>query len=179
MNYRLTKTPEQMAQVFYETGLWFDSLPEDKKVNMLRGMSDADVGDCGSPACFGGWLAVKYNTETDDDGYRFYENGAEAFCRDLGIMPICGKDYSDIFETDASDVFADWASHNFEIWGNMYGHRSFIEPSAFGCYYEQITIKHIARHLIGVAKRLDENVESSFFNKKKTIKPVMHNTQKV
>ena len=162
--YKETKSRDETAQVFYETGVWFDSLPDRSRVDMLEAYSDATISGCGSPACFGGWLAVKYNTRIDCTNSRFYKDGVAEFVRELGIETGC-------FPTP-SEAISGWAYENSDVWGNKYGIAMFSCKSAFGVSdKEEITVKHIAKHLIGVAKRLDADVEKKFYANKQKYTP--------
>ena len=136
-----------MAKVFRETGEWFLALPEKAEVDMYEGYSDVEVETCGSPACFGGWLAVKYGTPKDEDAGRNYRDGAYLFAEDLGFDFTC--------------ELKEWAEKNPKIWGNQNGYQMFNRPYAFNegdKKYDDdavaVTTKAIGEKLIAVAGRL-------------------------
>ena len=174
-----TKTNEEMAQVFYRTGLWFDSLPNESKVDMSVGTSDAEVGNCNTPACFGGWLSVMFGTELhycnsprlSRKCARSFKDGANKFAKELGFV-----NYIDLVS---------WAKEDQYCWGNDWGFLMFAFTIAFveeGGYDHEtpITIKDIANKLIAVAKRLDKDIETKFGKKDvATPKIVAHTKQKV
>ena len=157
---RSKKTNKQMAAVFKEVGEWFLSLPEEAKVVMSRAYTSADEHECNSPACFGGWLAVKYQTneyENDNGGHdmrRYYGDGANMFAKDLGFK---NKDLG--FKN--MDDLGRYADENYEIWGNRSGFYMFYEPQAFDegdkkYTRDNITTKAIGEKLIAVAERLEK-----------------------
>ena len=174
MTIKSSKTNEEMAQVFYRVGLWFDSLPSKSKVRMTVGNSKAEVGDCNTPACFGGWLSVMFGTEIYNNpssrfhGTRGYNDGADEFAKELGFV-----DY---------DQIRDWASQNPHYWGNRWGRGIFSCVMAFNeeggyTYIDGITVKDIANKLLAVAKRLDKDVEIRFAKKDTVIPKITVNTK--
>lgn len=140
------KTDKEMAVVFKKAADFFDDLPESAEVNMWK-MRQV----CGSPACFGGWLAVLYDTEkafrsTDHinkktNPCRSFLDGADAFAVDLGFENLIQLKI--------------WAENNPDIWGNNCEYDMFCSNKAFGFEEEaKITTKDISKHLYGVAERL-------------------------
>lgn len=159
------KTDIEMAKIFLETGEWFMKLPEEFEVDMSLGQSKVlnTTGGfkCNSPACFGGWLAIKY--EKIIGGHRGlyvdYNDGLYAFAQHLG------------FSQDEDLEL--WAYDNDKIWGNPFGVKMFIQPYAFDegdkkYDHTNITTKAIGKKLIAVADRLmKESVDLKDFEYKK------------
>lgn len=94
---------------------------------------------CGTPACFGGWVAVY--ALTDDEIYD-YSSGAQ------WVAEFLGYQYEWQLES--------WAQDNVKIWGNEFGTGMFADSNAYGEEHREPTLDEIADHWLGVAKRLCE-----------------------
>ena len=45
--------------------------------------SKAEINNCGTPACFGGWMSVYYNTKKNKKKERNWFDGAEIFAEKI------------------------------------------------------------------------------------------------
>ena len=138
-------------------GKWFLELPKEAKISMATGLSDASIENCGSPACFGGWLAVYYNTKIYKNGKRKYMDGANAFARALGFKK------SILYS--AHENLKNYVSMREDLWRDSDGYGIFIRPSTFnegGKEYDKdnITPRAIGEKLLAVANRIEEEGES-------------------
>ena len=112
-------------------------------VDMFRG-EDFTNPDCGTVACFGGWLAIaneilgeeaeKYNLAWD------YLDGAKFLEIKMGFEEWHGLSI--------------WMREHPEVWGNKYGSSMFVFAESYGCDDETITLPIIVNHLKGVVSRL-------------------------
>lgn len=101
---------------------------------------------CETPACHGGWAAIMYGVEIDeeeDDEDSFFIYGGEMLAEKLG------------FGADRYALQA-WAHKYPEYWGNEYGAAMFNCSSAFGqSAMEDFPLPIIYKHYLAVAERLE------------------------
>ena len=74
------------------------------EVDMRVTHSRAEINNCGTPACIGGWLSVYYNTYQNPNSLtRRYSHGANIFAKIIGF--------------DYMKHLCDWAEENKTLWG--------------------------------------------------------------
>lgn len=121
------------------------------KVNIGNPKVLPEANLCGTPACHAGWYAA-FNPNMVMDRKGSYCEGVRALNNDLGFKS----------NTESSGhSLREWAWHNPELWGNVYGYCMFSSNSAFGRISENLTddiltLVDIAKHWQGVANRLCE-----------------------
>ena len=88
------------------------------KVNMGKTYSDAEINNCGTPACIGGWMAVYYDTKmtVTIEGERCFDDGVEIFAKKIGF--------------EGMEELEEWAEDNKKLWGE-HGIEMFSQPRAW------------------------------------------------
>lgn len=121
---------QKVGAAFLRTHRW-SWMPE---VKMSQGAIEKRW-HCGTIACHGGWWAVANKIKTND-----YADGAKHMAQTLGFEDVTALKV--------------WAHRNPQIWGNYHGGDMFQSRLAFGVEpYEEITLKDIGNHWLGVAER--------------------------
>ena len=108
--------------------------------------SKAEVNNCGTPACIGGWLAVYYDTKKNKRKERDWWHGANTFAERLGF-----KDMQDL---------RSWAENNKELWGKggyvMFGYEEAWTEDGGYDDKGKFTLEHASYKLRKVVGRVDE-----------------------
>ena len=123
----------------------------DKKSGRIRMSKSKSITNktnkCKTPACFGGWLSVYYDTKINGHKTRYYKHGANIFARKLGFEDIHHLEY--------------WAKKNKKLWGEN-GYWLFVVKKAWkeeggydGSKYKKLTLEHISYKLRKVVGRVD------------------------
>ena len=160
-------TPEQIRSI----GEYFLELAKDDKNRVAMGASNifkhtSDL--CDTVACHAGWYATKLpeqgvNVSFDtldaatlilrcSDQVIDYQIGIEMMQKDLGFRSMF--------------AFLDWADIK-EIWGNPHGDKMFDQDGAMAFGLEDdddITLRHIGRHWLGVSSRQRDYNQRQFEN---------------
>ena len=162
------KFTKEHTQEMRRVADFFDLLEEKgAEIDMNEARNFNQNNECNSPACFGGWLSIMYNTpiyDEEDYRYRLYSQGADSFAKKIGFKK--NKNYSD--PTLAMEIFF---QDEPELWGNTEGYDIFGEQCAFNEGNEEysrfrnnITPKAIANKWRAVAERIES---SKYFVHKK------------
>ena len=121
------------------------------KISMGKTYSDAEINNCGTPACIGGWMAVYYDTKmaVTIEGERCFDDGVEIFAKKLGF--------------EGMEELEEWAEDNKKLWGE-HGIEMFYQEYAWiekGGYDDKgkLTLEQAAYKLRKVVGRVNEYQE--------------------
>ncbi len=175
------KFTKEHTQEMRKVADFFDLLEEKgAEIGMNEARNFNQNNECNSPACFGGWLSIMYNTPIYDDedynGYRLFSQGANSFAKKIGFTEN-KKDNIDAML--AMEIFF---QDEPGLWGNTEGYDVFSEQYAFNEGNEEysrfrnnITPKAIANKWRAVAERIESS--KYFVHKKKPLYVFTKKTQ--
>ena len=148
----MTKTQIENMRIL---GMTFLNLAESEPAECKVDMSEVYAEPvCETVACHAGWWAVAITKGTKFDRslcynymgpIRFgfsYKYAAASMAQFLGFNDM--------------DSLQNWARDNSNLWGNVHGCYMFLNPKAFKCTPETITLKKIGLHWLKVADRCEE-----------------------
>ena len=96
-----------------------------------------DVWACDTICCVGGWANILYGS---CDGEEDYSTGADLIAIKLGFVN--------------GHELKNWAAKNPFIWDNRRGSNMFCCSNAYNSTDEEISLKIVGEHFIGVGERL-------------------------